>query len=361
MEGIYTEFDNENSLRMYPFSAGCVPAGDNAIPFDVFIDAALYPVNPSGNIYLSEVSENGVFSISDSNGVIMTGSPSGNQVELYDVSDLRRHVGVLVASSEDKLSEYAGRGASRTYGPESTTFAAQCVFPIVIDGVSALSVGGSPKSAGLVGFSNGADDSIRVSSGLKNGRSTLRFDVIPRPVVKDSGSIRRIICVVDGQTPFRISRMYYPNHPERGGYNTVILSLYGIDKESVCAAAHRGNQLEMADTCECDKQALPSEENLPETYKLIEVFIPPDEDPSRPEGGLADGAENAFYLAVPNLSGYDNPLSITLENGVVSPKTDDLKTVTNGNSVELAEGEMLDKVTSNGVILQVPGLSGGAI
>lgn len=359
MEGIFQEFENENAIRSYPFASGCLPAeGENEIAPGVFVDAVLYPVNPVGVVYLSRISSEGVFSVSDETGVIMEGSASGKYVELTDVSNLKRHVGTLVASSADSLAELAGRGVDRSYNAEETSFASSCVFPVVIDGVTSISVGDAGVVSGDVSFSNGKSDDIRVSSGISgDGRSTLRFDVLPRPGASDDASIRRIICVVDGETPFRIQKLFDPEHPENYGYNTVVLSLEGIDRDVVCAAAHRENDFEMADTCDC-KPPLPRDKELPEAYQLEEVFIPPDE--SGTEGGVPEGSENAFFLVVPNELGYLNPLSITLEDGVVSPRTDDIDVVIDGLTADLAEGEMLDKVTSKGVVIQVPGLSGGA-
>lgn len=354
MEGIFAEFENENELRIYPFAGGCISddSDEMSIPPGVFVDAAIYPVNPEGTVYLSEISETGVFRISDGNGTIMEGSAKGNKVELYDLSGLSRHSGTLIASSEDALSEFAGRGSLREYSPEKTAFASGCVFPVVIDGVTSISVGGSSKTVGDISFSNGNSENVRVSSRKDaNGRNTLRFDVLPRPGVVNNGSIRRIICVVDGQTPFRIEKL---------SYNTVKLSLEGLDRDTLCTSVRRENHFEMSDTCKCEKDPLPDGSELSEAYKLEEVFIPPDEEAGRPEGGLPEGADNAFYIVVPNIAGEGaNPLSITLEDGVVSPKTDDLKVVVNGDSVDLADGEMLDNVTSKGVVIQVPGLSGG--
>lgn len=360
MEGIFQEFENENAIRSYPFAAGCVPSdGESEIPSGTFVDAMFYPVNPVGCIYLSRISEDGVFSVSDDTGVIMEGSASGKYVEFIDTSDLKRHVGTLVASSADALYEIAGRGVDRSYSAEETSFASSCVFPVVIDGVASFSVGDSGVVAGDVSFSNDPSDEIRVSSGTaEDGRSTMRFDVLPRPAISDYESIRRIICVVDGETPFRIQKLFDPSHPDNYGYNTVVLTLEGIDRDVVCSAAHRENELEMADTCDC-KLPLPKDKNLPEMYQLEEVFIPPDNDGK--EGGVPEGSENAFFLVVPNTPGYYNPLSITLVDGVVSPKTDDLEVVIDGMNAELADGEILDKVTSKGVVIQVPGLSGGAV
>ena len=367
MEGVFLEFENENALRTYPFASGCLPIenGEACIPAGVFVDAALYPVNPTGTMYLSSISESGVFSISDSAGVIMHGSASGSLVELYDTTEFARHVGTLVASSEDALSELAGRGVLRSYSVSETAFAASCVFPVVIDGVTAMSVGDSGLVSGSLEFANSPTDEVRVSSGMRDdGRRTLRFDVIPKIDIPAEPSIRRIICVVDGQTPFRILRNY--DEEDGSGYNIVILSLSGIERDAVCSAAHRENAFVMADTCDCGssdpepcEKPNPDPEELPTTYQLIEVFIPPDATGA--EGGLEDGADNAFYLSVPNLTGYVNPLSLTMEDGMVAPMTTDPEVVLNGDDAELSEGALRDEVTSKGLILQVPGLSGGEI
>ena len=359
MEGIFTEFENENAIRSYPFAAGCVPSSDAQmiIPSGVFVDAALYPVNPSGKLYLSSVSEDGLFSISDDNGVIMTGRRSGSRVDFTDNSGLARHVGTLIASSEEKLDEFAGRGNLREYRLENTEFASSCVFPVVVDGVESVSVGGSDVIAGMAAFSNASDDVVRVSSGkTEDGRDTLRFDVVAR-IVATAESIRRIICVVDGKTPFRISKMFDYAVNGKEGYNTVILTLEGIDKGTICTAAHRENDYEMADTCKCVQPEV-KPQNVPETYQIIETFIPPD--PSRTEGGIPEGADNAFYLVVPNLVGYDNPLSITLEDGEVLPQLSDPEVDLNGNTAAISSGEFTDDISSKGIVIQVPGLSGGA-
>lgn len=353
MEGIFAEFENENELRNYPFAGGCTPIESEAsIPTGIFIDAVFYPINPSGTLYLSSVSAEGVFSISDDSGVIMTGSPSGKTIEFYDLSSFHRHVGTLVSSSEDVLVEFAGLGFDREFPSSYTTFASACVFPVVIDGVISVAVGEAGAATGEVAFSNSRDDVVRVSSGIVDGKNTLRFDIIPRKIVPDESFIKRVICVVDGQTPFRIKKSNI-------SYNTIILTLDSIDKDTVCSYAHRENSFEMADTCGDDKGNNGAPKYIPEIYQLEEVFISPDE--TGEEGGLSNGADNAFYLIVPNVSGYINPLSITLEDGIVSPKLENPEVTIDGMEANLVEGASIDNMTSKGVILQVPGLSGGQI
>jgi hypothetical protein len=346
MEGIFLEYENENELRQYPFAAECARGeGELSIPTGLFVDAMLYPVNPSGSLYLSGVLE-GVFSISDDTGPIMSGTASGSSVELYDTTGLHRHVGVLVASSAEALADFAAMGGERRYSRFQTEFASSCVVPVVIDGVVTMDVAGSGTVTGAAYFSNPGNGVVRACGGVgSDGRDVLRFDVLSK-MVKTVGSIRRIICVVDGKTPFRIVKL------EDGG-NTVAVMLEGIDKEVVCAGAHRENDYEMTDTCECDKRTT-EQGDLPDTYQLEEVYIPPT-------SGNPYGADNAFYLVAPNMAGYSNPVSITLQDGMVVPDVDGPSVNVDGWSATVSEGELADKVSSKGVVIQVPGLSGGEI
>lgn len=359
MEGIFIEFENENSLRSYPFVATASPSVETTdkVPIGVFVDASIYPVNPSGALYLSGVTKNGEFTVSDDSGIIMSGVAKNSYVELHDMSPFKRHVGTLQASSSDALSEFANRGVDREFNRVETTFLSSCVFPIVINGVTSLNIGDSGAQDGNIQFTNSSADTIRISSSCAcDGKNnTLRFDVLPRPEVAEENFVKRIICIVDGQTPFRIAR-------SEQAFNVIFIYFEGIDKESVCSAAHRENQYEMADTCSCSNNNTSQSDpiSLKEVYQRLEVLIPPGED-AQDRSESQNGACNAFYLVSPNMSGYSNPISITLEDGNISPKTENVKVETNGEHVEVAEGELIDNITSKSVIIQVPGLSGGRV
>lgn len=350
MNGIYEEFDNENGLRSYPFASGCLPSGPGTVAADVFVDAMIYPVNPKGTVYLSSVDGAGNFVVSDDSGAIMSGKRDGASVELYDLSKAKRHCGTIIASSDDALKSFVEGAESRKYSMSEAAFASSCVFPIIIDGVTSVTVGESYVPSGDFSFANGASDDIRVSSSRVDGNDTLRFDVLSNPGTSDRTSIKRIICVVDGATPFRISKL---------AYNVVEVRLNGISREDVCSSVHREDSFEMADTCECEKPPMPSEADPSDAYQLVEVYIPPDETPGKVNGGESDGANNAFFLVSPNELGYSNPVSITLEEESVSPDTDGIDVEMAGMSAEVADGELIDNVSSGSVVIQVPGLSGG--
>lgn len=342
MNRLFTEFENENALRWYPFASGCTAADTHGerIGTGVLVDAALYPVNPVGTLYLSRIGTDGLVSISDSSDVVMTAAveKGSDTLEFYDMGGLHRHVGTLVASSPDALASLVNVYEDRVFRQGETAFAASCVFPVVNDGVLSLNVGSTGVVDGNVKFANGPSDQVRVSVG---DGSRLRFDVIPQKKAVQLDSIQHIYCVVDGKTPFRIMKLPFGDEPSGLG-NTIAVYLDNIDRQDVCADARRENSLEMRDTCECKDDPGGCEPDvdppveIPDVYQTEVVDIP-------------NGADGAFYLAVPNMTGYDNPLSITLSDEAAQPSVQ----VDNDGGTA---GISITGVTSKGVVIQVPGL-----
>jgi hypothetical protein len=154
-------------------------------------------------------------------------------------------------------------------------------------------------------------------------------------------SIQHVFCVVDGKTPFRIMKLPFGDMPTGLG-NTVAVYLDNIDRQAICSDAHREDTLEMKDTCECESSSSGCDEleppaDIEDVYQVEVVDIP-------------NRADSAFYLAVPNMTGYDNPLSLTLNDSLASPKTK----VT--GETEDTVGISVTGETSRGVVFQVPGL-----
>ena len=342
MNKIFTEFENENALQWYPFASGqnIVDTNGQEIGTGILIDAALYPVNPNGDLYLSRIGVDGTVSISDDSSVVMTAvAESGSSaLEFYDLSELHRHVGTVLASSADALSALVNVYEDRVFRKENALFASSCVFPIVNDGVLTVNVGGTGAVDGTVEFANSSTDAVRVSVG--DGHE-LRFDVIPSPPRVLLESIQHVFCIVDGKTPFRIMKLPFGDMPTGLG-NTVAVYLDNIDRQAVCSDAHREDTLEMKDTCECESSSSGCDEleppvDIEDVYQVEVVDIP-------------NRADSAFYLAVPNMTGYDNPLSLTLNDSLASPKTK----VT--GETEDTVGISVTGETSRGVVFQVPGL-----
>jgi hypothetical protein len=344
MNKLFTEFENENELRTYPFASGCTVKDRKGVEIGVgvLVDAALYPVNPSGDLYLSRIGADGTVSISDDRGVVMTASAEGGtSLEFYDTSDLHRHVGTVVASSEEAMSGLVSVNEDRVFRSENSRFASSCVFPVINDGVTSVNVGDTGAADGDIVFANAPDDQVRVSTDETGTK--LRFDVIPRPYYEILKSIKHVYCIVDGKTPFRIMKLPHGGDPSIPG-NTIAVYLDNIDRQDICADAHREDEIQAMDTCtECGGDVPcpepPSPEDIPHVYQAEVVDIP-------------NGADGAFYLAVPNMVGYDNPLSITMQDGMLVPNEE----------VEVQDGEadigdLVNRITSKGVVLQVPGLA----
>ena len=342
MTSLFKEYENENALRSYPFAEGCSveDTDGTAIGTGVIVDAILYPLNPAGTLYLSGISVDGTVSIADSKKTVMTGAATSGspRIELYDTSDFHRHSGTLLCSSADAVSMLVTVGAERKFSSGHTAFASSCVFPVVNDGVTSLNIGETGVTDGLISITNGDNASIRVATTESGDR--IRFDVIPDPSQEIPASIQHIYCIVDGNTPFRIEkpRIYASD-------NTVILYLDNIDRQSICNNAHREESLEMTDTCkDCTAdschQDMEDPVEIPYVYQTEVVDIP-------------NGADSAFYLSVENMTGYVNPLSITLTDGAVVPNTE----VTVDTTEDDHTDELTDTITSKGVVLQLPGLS----
>lgn len=340
MRKLFLEFENENAQRTYPFASGCRTTDTEGAPIGVgvLIDAAIYPVNSRGTIYLSSIS-GGVVSISDDTGVIMTATHrhGADTLEFFETKGLGRHVGTILAASSDALDVLVEGSSERTFRPTATAFSSSCLFPIENDGVLSIDTQDTGAIDGQVEFLNSDSDDIRVSTD-PDGR-TLRFDALPHPTSELKSSIRHIYCIVDGKTPFRIIKMDSGVVGIPG--NTIAVYLDNIDRSSVCGNAHREDALVMTDTCGCSPED-PDPVPVPDTYQTEVVDIP-------------NGSDSSFYLAVPNFTGYDNPLSLTLDDGEIIPR-DEVEVETDPSGRMAAKDSLADNTTVKSAILQVPGL-----
>ena len=340
MNKLFTEFENENALRNYPFASGCTVKDTKGVQISAgtLVDAVLYPINPTGTLYLSRIDTDGTVSISDSTGIVMTAKMKYGSatLEFYDTSVFRRHVGTIIASSSAALAVLVNTYESRIFRAAETTFAASCMFPIVNDGVLSINVNNSGSIDGEVVFANTKNDTVRVSTNTTGDK--LRFDVVPQPRTIQLDSIQHIYCIVDGKTPFRLQKL---------GSNIINLYLDNLDRQDICSDAHREDALATRDTCDCDSSSSPCTPDIdppvdiPETYQVEVVDIRHDTD-------------GAFYLAVPNMTGYDNPISITMKDGVTIPIRDiEITSDAYADNID----SLTNSTTSKGIVIQVPGLA----
>jgi hypothetical protein len=340
---IFTEFENENRYRNYPFAehVTCSNVDKTAtLSNDIFIDAALYPLNSKGNVYLSEINnENLTLTISDESGIIATGNIDFNstKIEFYDTTHIHRHVGVLVYNPKYLAGKIAGVLAYGSFGVDDLAFASSVVCPVKNDGVLSLGINNS-LVVGDVKFESPSGAGLHVvSEPLSEGKTSIRFDAIPAYSEVSIFSIKKIIFVTTGTTPFRVTRYY----TEPDNDNTVVLTLDKISRDIICSGVHRENNYEIADVCEDP--------------------IPPGEYTPRPEIDEVLELTPKFncinIVAADNVPmGYENPVSITFDSE--SSKSSG----SISNSEIISSSDVNDVLSADkdkeGLKIEIPGLNG---
>lgn len=358
MSFINPEFENVNSQRGYPFAEGCSQTSEEGMQIGAgaIIDAMLYPVSPSGCLWLSGISGDGVLSVSDDTGVIMQGECEGDRAEMHDMTPLGRHCGTILASSEEAMRAFAFSGMASTFRKEASLFSSSCVCPIPSSGVTSVTLGVSREEGndirfgGDFSFSNGPSDEVRVSVYSSGGEPSIVFDVIPSVAAESYRPIKEIYCVADGSTPFRIIPYGFSGAPYTDGFDSVCVYLDGIDRESVCSAAHREQGFETADACGCEgcsgsqSSSSGSGSSEPAVFQCVAVRM------------SADPGTSSFSLVAPDFTGYSNPVSVSISEGKVLPKSGGLEYTVENMSATAGTGITDDSVSDNAVSIQVPGI-----
>ena len=170
----YTEWRNDNFMRVFPFADDMMLTSvDNyRLPRSVFLDAFFYPIDITGNLYLSEISiHNSRMTVSDSSGEIATAqfTPGDRTINFYDSYD--RHIGTAVVSDDfDNISN------ELVFTASSTLFAAACVSAQNQAGVRGFLLPDGTAVAGEVIFEG--IDGIVVDSRIEDGKNILRINAI---------------------------------------------------------------------------------------------------------------------------------------------------------------------------------------
>jgi hypothetical protein len=234
---LFTEFENQNQNRRYPFEDDCnvTDLDGNQLPDDFLIDACLYGLNTTGTLWLHSInSVPQTIQINDQNGIVGTApyQPGDRTAIVSEASGFGRQIGILVF----------GPGAARTTGKQGRTFAATstpfcaAVQPTLNQyGVRGFVLPDGTLVNGHVTFEG--QDGITVTT----TSNTIRFDAIgalppgPDECESDTPAIQCINVVREpgsafliGSTPFDAS--------------TINLSTLGFDSDDICQG-RKGNRL----------------------------------------------------------------------------------------------------------------------
>ena len=329
----YTQHENENSLRNYPFAESCVLADEAgaALATDMFVDAVLHPIIRSeAKVELKSIdfSKGGVVTLSCGESEL-TGSAGADDdtMDLYDSHN--RRAGTLVLGDGWKREHDTLR--LRTFSGIEFCPAATC--PVVYNGVEGfVAPDGSETTRKNVVFEG--DECLTPVLEETNAGTVLSFDAIFDPVVAtNEGAIRQIVFAAIGKTIFSISDDSDEN---------VLVTTPELDREDICWQAHREDSVStVADTCE-PKPDCPTT-NIP--TRREEIVVCPSE-------------EGSVNIVADDVLGLKNPLKIGTVSGLqVVPTPENRTGLTIEETMEIGSAlQARPVIVGNGVEISIPGL-----
>jgi hypothetical protein len=340
---IFTEFENENRMRSYPFAEHATLVdvkGKIKLPDDIFVDAMIYPLNPIGTIYISSIDNTtGVLSISDNTGIIAVGNilTDSEEINLYSTSPIRRHAGVIIYNKQYLNGLIFGMLPNAKFNASGLPLAASTVCPIVNNDVLSIVLDGN-YMYGDIKFNNPNTTGINVvTHNNGDGTSTIRFDAIPTYGDVEIFSIKKIYCITAGTTPFNISKYPYEN-------NTMLLTL-SEGRDTICNGVHQETSYMVRDVCEDPIE--PGSYN-PRPENNNELIFPVE--------------HNCFNIVTDDIIlGYENPISITFDDTILpSPIISNFDASDNlVDSQDVLDTISLQSRGTKGLKIEIPGLNGG--
>lgn len=335
---IYTEFENENRFRNFPFSEGSVLTDTNGMILDVsmFLDAMLYPQSPSGNVRLSAIDfETNTLEISDDTGVIGTG-------ELGDDITVRTTDGAIIGKILTDNLESTASGRREFL---DVYFASSCVIAFTPSGVMGIRIGDKVLSGKIV-FEE--SDTIKPELTQRTGTPveyTLSLNVTSTSSSSDR-SIREIIVMQSQGTIFGV---------EQYNANSIEVSLGAISRDDICENAHREDSIDIYDFCEQVPPTPGHAPVIPAQSDSFWVF-----DISKLDGQTSNTTmRQAFNIVAPNLNldGIVNPVNVQMVNGSVKSNPPKFtRTMSDAEAAVQMKKITASNVVGNGIILQIPGL-----
>lgn len=336
----YSEHENLNSYRNYPFSESAFLVDDDGVELavDVFVDAFLYPIlqEPS-ELRISQLkADTGYVEVSAGDDAIAFGTEADGVFELYDSRG--RHAGSIVCGPGWEREKASGR--DRMFS--KAWLSARACSPVIHAGVLSLSDAEDPtvmtKRRHVV-FKG--DDAIlpHIEQGRK--RQKLYFDVLP-PVAENGNPVRQVIFAAVGKTLFSVVKASSDDDDR-----SALLTTPSMDKEDVCWQAHREDSVSVAvDVCEDGETPV----------------CPPGDIPYRRESVALCADENGnISLVSDNLAGYSNAVVVKPVEGTVAPQEAALSSSMSQADV-IAEGSKLAGKpirTGNGIKISIPGILAG--
>ena len=343
---LYAEFENENSFRSFPFAEGTSLSDSNGETLDTssFIDAMLYPDNPSGRVRLSAIDfEEDLIEISDDDGVIGTG-----QIEdvINVVSTDGKRIGTLLTRNLTSTAAIR-REFSELY------FSSSCVCAFNAAGVTGLRIGDTVMTGKIV-FEKSSTITPEI---VQNGNDyTLSLSVISAMSSGETPSIKKIVVMQSKGTIFGVGEY---------NANSIEVTLGTISREDFCDTAHREDTIDIYDICDppdgsggsggsgggYEPTVTPAQEDSFWVFDLTE------KDNSDDSNTIM---RQAFNIVAPNIvdpATVVNPINVQMVEGTMQSNPPKFtRTMTDAEAAAQMKKLTASNVVGNGIILQIPGL-----
>lgn len=331
---LLNEYEDQNSRRRYPFAdqATMTDTEGVGLPSDFLVDAHLYPMNVTGEVYLSSINlrtSTITFKDAGTNKVCGTCTYSLTSTYAPVLEPLHdRNIGVLVFGTG--LGDVVRGSAVRNFAATATRLTPTAFTPLNQVGVRGLLLPDGTLLTGNVTIEG--RDGVLVTSRIEDGMHILRFDVVGVPVTDqdECKSNGQPICTVVVQraagSRFLISK--YDDY-------TLALTANGLSLDSICAAAKARRRKDDRDPCTdplVPEEPTPPGEDAELTFEICEMGV------------------GTFMIVAPSTVGNRNPIAIKPLEQSVSP-----------NRLTAPAGTSLDDIAKEAENFRLPALNAGGI
>jgi hypothetical protein len=341
---LLTEYENQNRRRHYPFVDNATMKDDDgmALPADFLVDAHLYPLDPSGGVYIAKITGGTTIQFADTVTRAVLGeavySKGAATAEVMEPGIYGRQVGLLVFGP-GVADIIRGRG-QRTFQPEATTLTPTAYTPIKQVGVRGIRLADGTLITGDISFEG--RDGVMITSRIDGGKHILRFDVLGVPPNMEDCGEDPLICtiVVERASGSRFVTSKYDDY-------TLALTANGLTLDDICEAGNARRRRDDTDPC-----GAPSEPSVPTP--------PGDETTHRFE--ICDMRVGTFMIVTPSTVGNRNPIVVRPLEVSTMPNRLTLPPVTTiDDATAAAERFCSPEVISGGLIMGFQGIGKGQL
>lgn len=193
---LFTEFENENLLRKYPFTdaSTLISVSGYTLATDVLEDASICSCPSQGHVFLAEITAAGEFVFcSASSGFEVGRTPTARAGHVLVYSGDGAVIGSVVMGEG---SNFIAAVAPLKFAATAAVLCPACVIPVPDSGLLSLAPAEGRKVAGAVTLVAGAG--VEVTCRKEADKSILRVDFVGTPEPEDPcghGGVIKHICV----------------------------------------------------------------------------------------------------------------------------------------------------------------------